>query len=64
MVIKEFFRTKYRIKTDAYAGYEIQFRFWWMPFFVMDGINTYCSLERAQEKIIKMKTLKQVVYND
>ena len=55
------FRTRYRIVTDAYAGFEIQFRYWWMPFWMqLDIINTYSTLEAAEDHI-KRRTHKKVV---
>lgn len=43
------FRTHYRTVTDNYAGFENQFRFWWMPFWWQIGtINTYQTLRHAE----------------
>lgn len=49
----KFFKTKYRIVEDGYAGYEAQFKYWWMPFWKQIGwTNTSSSIERA-ERICK-----------
>jgi hypothetical protein len=40
----------YRIVHDSYAGYEVQWRYSWMPFWVQaDTSNTFQSVERAEE---------------
>lgn len=44
---------KYRICTDTYAGYEVQARRWWWPFWSATGVhgrltNTFSSLEDAR----------------
>lgn len=45
----KFFKTKYRIVTDTYAGYEVQLKFWWLPFYIQWKINTHSSPESAEE---------------
>lgn len=46
------FRTRYRIVTDNYSGYEAQFRRWWMPFYVQCFFcNTSTNVDRARELI-------------
>lgn len=48
----KFFKTKYRIITDKYAGYEAQMKYWYWPFWVMVyGCNTNCSIEQAEKLI-------------
>jgi len=62
------FRTRYRIVVDHYAGYEAQFRYWWMPYYMMvGGLNT-CSTIRTAEDLIdakrrygSCKVVKQIV---
>lgn len=49
------FKTQYRIVTNAYRGYEVQFKYWWMPFYVMLGINTCSTLEEARDIIQRQK---------
>ena len=39
---------RYRIVRDRYAGYEVQFRRWWWPFWKMAGVNTHISVELAE----------------
>ncbi len=40
----------YRIVRDNYAGYEVQCRPWWWPFWYQAGfVNTHVSLERAEQ---------------
>ena len=38
---------KVRVVTDMYNGYEAQMWRIWFPFWVMIGINTFPTLERA-----------------
>lgn len=42
------FKTRYRIVTDKYAGYEVQTKYWWWPWWVCPKVNTFHSLERAR----------------
>ena len=57
------FKTKYRIVTDAYLGYEVQFRVWFFPFYLQcNGSNTHPSLEAAKAYLGKQKT--KIVYSE
>jgi len=50
------FSTKYRIVCDEYNGYEAQFRYWWMPFYVQCFVtNTATSIEKSKAIIEKHK---------
>lgn len=41
---------EYRIVRDAYAGYEVQKRTWWLPIWRQVGFsNTHESVEKARE---------------
>ena len=42
------FETRYRIVTDRFAGYEVQSRPWWWPFWDMVSANTSCTVEEAE----------------
>lgn len=43
---------KFRIIKDSYAGFEVQAKRWWFPFWIQcDGTNTHLTLERAKEFI-------------
>lgn len=62
------FETEYRICTDAYAGYEVQHKYWFWPFWLASGqhstlTNTFRSSEMAEEYALtlKKKTPKQKV---
>ena len=45
-----FFRTKYRIVKDGYAGYEAQFKRWWFPVWMQCGFcNTSGTVEQARK---------------
>ncbi len=40
---------EYRIVTDRFAGFEVQARRWWWPFWVQCGVtNTHRTIERAE----------------
>jgi hypothetical protein len=52
-------KNKYRIVTDKYAGYEVQVKKWFWPFWVETfPIDSFHSVERAEKHIenIKNKT--------
>lgn len=59
---------KYRIVTDAYAGYEVQvWRLWW-PFWieVAEGVfmcNTWVSIDDAKEFIYNLKSKHNNIKN-
>lgn len=42
-------KTRYRIVTDAYAGYEAQVKYWWTPFWIEIRTNSFGSVEEAEE---------------
>lgn len=50
-----FFKPKYRIVADSFAGYEVQIKQWWSPFWFQIGINTFTSVEKAQNFIERHK---------
>jgi len=52
-------KTKYRIVTDKYAGYEVQRWRWWFPFWLQVGVNTHLTVEAARQYI--KKSQKKVV---
>lgn len=65
------FKTKYRIVSDSYLGFEVQKKLWFLPFwFQVDqeggihptGTNTFASLEKAKQAIQNMK--KHVLYSE
>lgn len=47
----KFFKPKYRIVADLFAGYEVQIKPWGLPFWFQIGINTFISAEHAQKFI-------------
>lgn len=55
------FKTQYRVVTDNYAGYEVQYKPWWWPFWrQVDGpgkykVNTFISLEAARDYANKLR---------
>jgi hypothetical protein len=62
--MKRFFRTRYRIVNDAYAGYQVDYKPWWSPFWIQAGFtNTHSSLERAEDFMNRHKN-KVVKYYD
>lgn len=65
-------KTKYRIVTDNYAGYEVQVKRWWFPFWVQctmggSNCNTHVSIEAAKRYIKSHKEqgkTKKAVYSE
>ena len=58
-------RMKLRIVEDAYAGFEVQVWRWWFPFWTqipgpMGLVNTFPSVEKAEEYAIKWSKAKVV----
>ncbi len=46
----DFFKTKYRVVTDNYLGYEAQYKPWFLPFWQqLNEVNTHHIIERALE---------------
>ena len=46
------FKTRYRIVTDSYRGYEAQIKPWWSPFyFQINGSNTKETIEESEKLI-------------
>lgn len=41
-------KRKYRIVRDRWAGYEFQVWRWWWPFWVMPYCNTHSTIETAE----------------
>lgn len=55
------FRTRYRILVDDYAGYQVEFRRWWMPLYKqISGVNTRPTEELALALIKGHKYCKYV----
>jgi len=46
-------KPKYRIVPDTFAGYEVQVRRWWFPFWVQPRTNTHHTVDKAKEYIDK-----------
>lgn len=45
-------KKKYRIMTDAYAGYEVQVWRWWLPIWIECRFaNTHSSIDEAKKWI-------------
>lgn len=50
------FNTKYRIVRDAYAGYEVQSRVWFSPFWFQCGFtNTFSRIEDAEKYAVGLQ---------
>lgn len=63
-----FFKTKYRIVSDNFAGFEAQFKVWWFPFWIQCfGVNTRATLESAIEVCKRhskrTKTIQKASFN-
>ena len=54
-----FFKTKYRVVTDYYLGYEAQYKPWFLPFWQqLNGTNTHSTIEEALEMCKTFKHTK------
>lgn len=57
MKFSKFFKTKWRVVTDNYSGYEIQKKFWWLPVWLQAnrygevGVGTFCTVDEAMRTI-------------
>lgn len=50
------FKTKYRIVTDRYCGFECQIKRWWWPVWIPLGFtNTFFEIEEAEDYIKRHK---------
>ena len=46
----KFCRTRIRIVTDTYCGYEVQVKHWWFPIWLQKGgTNTFHNLDGARQ---------------
>lgn len=52
---------EYRIVTDAYAGYEVQRRWRWFPFWIQVGTNTHSTIEKAEAFAKERANVRSVV---
>ncbi len=68
-------KKKYRIVTDAYAGFEVQVRHWLLPIWSQDGINSFATIDGAMcfirdkksnddKKIRRLHNAGKVVYSE
>jgi len=61
------FKTRYRIVTDRYLGYEVQSRRWWFPFWIQCRddryycTNTHHSVDAAKAFIERRLTQNKFV---
>lgn len=54
LTMTNFFKTKYRIVTDCYRGYQAQFKYWWWPlWFQCYGVNSRDTIDGARLVIDK-----------
>lgn len=63
MASSSIFRTRYRVVPDRYAGFEVQYRRWFSPFWIQHGfVNTHASIYDAMSYIDKIKN--KVLYKE
>ena len=58
------FRTKWRVATDAYNGFEVQVRRWYFPVWIEFFTNTHPSFECAMIMILANKGDNDIVIQD
>ncbi len=61
------FKKRYRIITDTYSGYEVQYKYPLWPFWIQAPSNNHCTnthstLEKAKVFLAEYKNKKGVVY--
>ena len=56
-------KKKYRIVTDDYAGYGVQVKKWYWPFWTEFGIS-FSTIERAKSFIRKRRFKSEVVWSE
>jgi hypothetical protein len=65
-MLADLFRTRYRVVGDRYLGFEAQFRYWWMPFYMQmwgaGPANTHRTVDDAERFIAKARA--KVVLTD
>lgn len=45
-------KKQYRIVTDEFLGYGVQYSYWWFPFWIeLDWGNTHSTISKAKEYI-------------
>lgn len=52
------FKTKYRIVTDDYLGFEAQYKIWWFPFWFQCSINTRRTVKESEDYIAILRKPK------
>lgn len=64
------FKTKYRIVTDEYSGFEVQSWRWYFPIWLQchtsscEPINTHSSLEKAKLFIENKKRKRKILCSE
>lgn len=54
------YKTRFRIITDKYNGYECQMKYWWFPFWIqMDCVNSCISIKEAELYIMNSLIKKE-----
>lgn len=55
----DFFKTKYRVVTDNFLGYEAQYKPWFLPFWQqLNRTNTHKTIQEALEMCKRFKRTK------
>ena len=51
-----------RIVRDSFAGYEVQVKFWWLPFIWLQkgGLNTFSTLDAAREFAARKRIVEDI----
>jgi hypothetical protein len=55
-MIKNPFRTRYKVIVNAYGDYVVRYRFWFTPFW-SEFVGTYTTLEEAKQRISREKQI-------
>ena len=58
-------KKQYRIVTDKSLGYEVQYSYWWLPFYYQLGWgNSHSTISKAKEYIEQDKRKQTVVWKE
>lgn len=58
-------KKKFRIVSDSWSGYEVQYKVWFWPFWIQcDMTNTSSTLQEAKEKLDYFKNRPKIYYQE
>ena len=52
--MRRIFRTRHRVVRDGFLGFEAQFRYWWMPFYMQMWHTGMTNTHRTVEDAVRL----------